>query len=284
MSMHGKYKGRLISGFGKNIELRRLQFEKMACQDTILSLSKAYVYGKLTNCRVLLRRYNNSLQSKSITEALHQLRYMTRKALDSDSVPTVMGLEGKSGAVYFGVFGQLLKGSDFTFDGRNRRPPRDPVNVLLSLGYTLLENVIQTQINITGLDPYLGCLHSVEYGRASLVLDLMEEFRPVLVDSLVLHVVNKKIIQQRDFYRPEEHEPAAFDFAETEPAKGELPIILTHTGLKKFISQFEARLNQEVFYEPKSTRLQYRAVCLEQARNLVRHLKGEEQYASFLMR
>ena len=81
------------------------------------------------------------------------------------------------------------------FQGRNRRPPRDPVYVLLSLGYTLLANAVQTQVHLVGLDPYLGCLHRPEYGRPSLVLDLMEEFRPVLVDSLVLTLVNKRIIR-----------------------------------------------------------------------------------------
>jgi len=103
--------------------------------------------------------------------------------------------------------------------GRNRRPPRDPVNVLLSLGYTLLANAVHTQVNVAGLDPYAGCLHSVEYGRPSLVLDLMEEFRPVLVDGLTLSLFNKRIIRSTDFYRPEDREPAAFDFAETEPGR-----------------------------------------------------------------
>lgn len=127
-------------------------------------------------------------------------------------------MEGAGAAAYFGCFGHLLRAPEITFSGRNRRPPRDPVNVLLSLGYTLLANVIQTQVHLAGLDPYLGSLHGVAYGRPSLVLDLMEEFRPT------------------DFYCPREQEPAAFDFAEAEPRREEYPILLAHTGMKKFIT------------------------------------------------
>jgi CRISP-associated protein Cas1 len=195
-----------------------------------------------------------------------------------------MGVEGSSAAVYFGVLNHLLRVPDITFEGRNRRPPRDPVNVLLSLGYTLLANAIQTQVHVTGLDPYLGCLHSVEYGRPSLVLDLMEEFRPVLVDALVIALINRRIIRATDFYRPEEREPAAFDFAETETARADYPILLTHEGMRKFVTQFETRLNQKVLYLPREQQLTYRDILLEQVRLLVRSLGGEQQYEPFLMR
>jgi len=135
-----------------------------------------------------------------------------------------------------------------------------------------------------GWTPYLGCLHGVEYGRPSLVLDLMEEFRPVLVDPLVLTLVNKKIIRLTDFYKPEEKEPAAFDFAEEQPSREGYPILLIYEGMKKFIVHFESRLNQKVMYLPKAQRLSYREVCLEQVRLLAHHLTGDGQYAPYLMR
>ncbi|RMD60200.1 MAG: CRISPR-associated endonuclease Cas1 [Nitrospirae bacterium] len=284
MSIYGKYRGRLISGFGKNIELRRIQFKKMDEEDDKLSLAKHYVHGKLSNCRTLLRRHNLTYRDSNVTTALHKMHVLLRKINRVDTLMTLMGIEGQAAAIYFGIFGRLIKVRDITFDGRNRRPPLDPVNVLLSLGYTLLENVIQTQVNIVGLDPYLGCLHSVENGRPSLVLDLMEEFRPVLVDSLVLQLINKRIIRLTDFYRPEEQEPAAFDFAETESTRDDLPILLTHVGMKKFIIHFENRINQKVFYENTAMRLSYRDICLEQVRLLVRHLRGEAEYKPFIMR
>ncbi|MBF0121388.1 MAG: CRISPR-associated endonuclease Cas1 [Desulfobacterales bacterium] len=284
MSIYGKYRGRLISAFGKNIELRRAQFKKFEDEKIKLETAKKYIQGKITNCRILLRRYNQEMNDPEVTSALHQLRILVNQISDVASIDSLMGIEGKSAAVYFGCFGKLLKVDDIQFNGRNRRPPKDPVNVLLSLGYSLLANTIQTQVNVVGLDPYLGCLHSVEYGRASLILDLMEEFRPVLIDSIVLKVINKKIIRATDFYRPEDKEPAAFDFVEEGRSVKDYPILLTHVGMKKFIMQYESRLEEKVYYALKEQTLSYRAICLEKVRMLARYLKSEEDYIPFIMR
>jgi len=284
LSLYGRYRGRLISQFGKNIDLRRLQFRRLEDPAFRLASARKCVSGKIVNCRTLLRRHNQELQREEITKALHQMRRLLRQLDDCPDVESVMGVEGAGAAAYFGCWPHLLRVEDVTFTGRNRRPPRDPVNVLLSLGYTLLANAIQTQVNVAGLDPYAGCLHSVEYGRPSLVLDLMEEFRPVLVDGLALTLINKRIIRPTDFYRPEEREPAAFDFAETEPLREEYPIYLTHEGMRKFVSHFEGRLNQRTLYVPRGQRLTYREICLEQVRRWVRGLRGEEDYAAFTTR
>lgn len=284
LSFHGKYRGRLISEFSKNIELRRLQFQRFGDPVFAADLARRYVYGKIENCRVLLRRHNRELQSEEIVKSLNQLRIMKRRLEQCQTTESVMGVEGAGANVYFGTLNHLLRTPDITFDGRNRRPPRDPVNVLLSLGYTLLANAVQTQVHIAGADPYMGCLHSVEYGRPSLVLDLMEEFRPVLVDALVIALINRRIIRTTDFYRPEDKEPAAFDFAETEPVREDYPILLIHEGLKKFITHFESRLNQKVLYMPKGQQLTYRDILLEQVRLLIRFLHAEQPYEPFLMR
>jgi CRISPR-associated protein Cas1 len=284
LSLYGKYRGRLVSEFGKNIDLRRLQFQKIAEPEFRMKMAKSYVQGKLYNSRVILRRYNQELDRKEITSAVHQLRLFARQTERAKTNEELMGIEGAGAAVYFGCFRHLIRVPDITFEGRNRRPPKDPVNVLLSLGYTLLANVVQTQVHIAGLDPYLGCLHAPEYGRPSMVLDLMEEFRPVLVDSLVMQVVNKKIIRLTDFYRPEEKEPAAFDFAEEESVKEEYPIVLTHQGMKKFIGQFESRLGQKAIYLASGQRLDYRAICLEQVRQWVRCLHSGFSYSPFQIR
>ncbi len=284
MSYHGKYRGRLISTVGKNIELRRLQFRKLDDGEFRLKAAVKYVQGKLHNCRVLLRRHNRDVAKREITESVHRLRVLEKKAGKVESVDSLMGTEGAGAASYFGCFKHLLRPDNVTFEGRNRRPPKDPVNVLLSLGYTLLLNAVQTQIHVVGLDPYLGCLHSTEYGRPSLVLDLMEEFRPIIVDSLVLSLVNKRVIGPRDFYRPEEREPAAFDFAEDEPLKEGYPILLRHEGMKKFIVAFEEKLAQQVFHESSGQRINYRRIILEQVRLFTRHLAGEEDYVPFVFR
>jgi CRISPR-associated protein Cas1 len=284
LSYYGKYKGRLISQHGKNIELRRKQFQKIDDPEFRMHAARCYVKGKLNNSRVFLRRQNQEIQNPDITSALNRIRRLIAQVDSCETTEALMGVEGAGAAAYFGCFHHVIRVQDISFQGRNRRPPRDPVNVLLSLGYTLLANAVHSQVNIVGLDPYLGCLHSTEYGRPSLVLDLMEEFRPVLVDSLVLYAVNKGIIRTKHFFRPEDREPAAFDFAETEPVKDEYPIVLIHEGMKKFITLFEERLNRRVLYPPRGKRLTYRGVLLEQVRMFAALLSGDSDYNSFSMR
>jgi CRISPR-associated protein Cas1 len=284
LSYYGKYRGRLVAHLGKNIDLRRRQFASLGDPDFRLSQARACVQGKIYNCRVLLRRQNRELSSPEVVEAAHQLRRLGQKAGQADTVDSLMGLEGSAAAAYFGCFPHFLRAAGMPFPGRNRRPPKDPVNVLLSLGYTLLANALLTQVQVAGLDPYLGALHSPDYGRPSLVLDLMEEFRPILVDALVLQLVNKKIIRPTDFFRPEDREPAAFDFAESEPLREGYPILLAHEGMKKFVTHFERRLQQKVFYFPQSERLSYRGVLLAQVRHFVRVLAGECSYQPFSVR
>jgi CRISP-associated protein Cas1 len=284
LSYYGKYRGRLIAHLGKNIELRQAQFQRLAEADFRLAAARAFVAGKLYNCRVLLRRQNQDLQHAEVTAAVHRLRRLAQQTAAADSLDSLMGLEGSGAAAYFGALRHLIKAKELGFAGRNRRPPRDPVNVLLSLGYTLLANAVHTQVHVAGLDPYLGSLHAVEYGRPSLVLDLMEEFRPVLVDALVLSLVNRRIIRAVDFFRPEDREPAAFDFAEAEPLKEGYPILLAHQGLKTFVTYFERRLNQRVLYLPREQRLTYRDILLEQVRRFIRQLQGQEAYEPFALR
>jgi CRISPR-associated protein Cas1 len=284
LSYYGKYRGRLIAHLGKNIELRRRQFARIGDPAFRLAQARTVVQGKLYNCRVLLRRQNREIQSEPVAAAIHRLRRLEAQAGEAHSLEVLMGLEGNASATYFGCFPHLLRAPGMSFPGRSRRPPQDPVNVLLSLGYTLLANALHTQIMVAGLDPYLGCLHAPDYGRPSLVLDLMEEFRPVLVDALVLYLVNRRIITPLDFFRPEEREPAAFDFADPPPAREDYPILLGHQGLKKFVTYFERRLHHQVFYLPRGERLTYRDVLLAQVRAFIRTLEEDAPYQPFQMR
>src|SRR5205085_8773066 len=113
-------------------------------------------------------------------------------------VGSLLGIEGNGSAAYFGVFGKLLRGS-MTFNQRRRRPPKDPVNAMLSLGYTLLQHQISAAIQVVGLDPYAGFLHQTRHGRPALALDLMEEFRPIIADSVVLNLINHRLLSAEDF-------------------------------------------------------------------------------------
>jgi CRISPR-associated protein Cas1 len=275
LSIKGKYRGRLISQFGKNIVLRQMQFRKFDSEEFNLKLARKYVEGKLKNYRTILRRHNRDLNNSEIEKSIHQIRYLADNLEKGENLDSVRGYEGKGSEGYFRSFKYLIKSGEFTFDTRNRRPPKDPVNALLSFGYTLLVNTVQTQVNITGLDPYLGSLHAVDYGRPSLVLDLMEEFRPLIVDAMILRLLNKGIIKLRDFHFADEEE--LLD-------EGTYPVTLNHDGMKTFILHYEKQLDTQIIYPFTGNRLTFRQIILEQARKLVRHIKDEELYSSFLIR
>jgi CRISPR-associated protein Cas1 len=284
LTVNGKYRGRLVSTFSKNIDLRRIQFRKMEEGSYILDLAKKFVWGKLSNYRILLRRYQKEAQKEEVEKGIHALRRMIEKVRDVPDLNSLRGIEGSGSAAYFSAFGHLFKAPEFHFEKRTRRPPRDPINVLLSFGYTLLANTIQTYVDLSGLDPYLGSLHSPDYGRPSLTLDLMEEFRPILVDTVVLRVLNTRTITMKDFFAPEE--------TPSLPGEGELenltpsdyPILLTYEGTKKWITMYEKRLQELTLYPVTEQRLSYRQICEQQVRLLIRHLKEESSYQPFILR
>lgn len=173
------------------------------------------------------------------------------------------------------------------FSRRVRRPPTDPVNALLSLGYTLLFNTVTGAVNLVGFDPYLGCLHTVEYGRPSLPLDLMEEWRPVIVDTLVLSVFNTKAITLDDFvFGPQAgeedgqgedplEEPREENESEA-PSAAALPVKLTDAGFRKFLAQFERKMGEKVRFHLTDQHFSYRDCIREQVRHFARVVRGEE--------
>jgi CRISPR-associated protein Cas1 len=284
LSINGKYHGRLVSTFSKNIHLRRIQFLKLEDPEFILNTAKKFVAGKLANYRLLLRRYQKEAQREEVEKSIHFLRRHIDKVEEAKDLDTLRGVEGSASAAYFSALGHLIKSSEFRFEKRTRRPPRDPVNVLLSFGYTLLANTIQTYIDISGLDPYLGSLHAPDYGRPSLVLDLMEEFRPILVDTVMLRIVNTRGITMKDFYVPEDAPiiPGEEELEQIGPM--DYPILLSHEGVKKWITIYEKRLSEQTFYPLTEQRLSYRQICEQQVRLFIQHLKGEMDYKAFALR
>lgn len=284
LTVNGKYRGRLVSTFSKNIDLRRIQFRKLEEGPFILDLAQKFVWGKLANYRVLLRRYQKEAQKEEVEKSIHVLRRLTEKVAQTPDLDSLRGIEGSGSAAYFSAFGHLIKIPEIRFEKRTRRPPRDPVNVLLSFGYTLLANTIQSGIDLSGLDPYLGSLHSPDYGRPSLTLDLMEEFRPILVDTVVLRVLNTRTITMRDFHVQDDAPPLPQDGELEVVAPSDYPILLTYEGTKKWITMYEKRLQELTFYPVTEQRLSYRQICEQQVRLLIRHLKEEETYQPFTLR
>lgn len=278
----GRFKGRLAPPVSKNVFVRSAQFRTHLAYPARVALAARFVRGKLHNQRTLLLRSNRSLNDPQITQdcatigdLLHEVDHLL---IEEDAPPdprhpqwqsalgTLQGMEGASAAAFFRSYARLLK-QDLGFHGRTRRPPTDPVNALLSFGYTLLMNHVMSALQIVGFDPYIGYLHSEGYGKPSLALDLMEEMRTPIVDSVVLTVINKGILQANHF----EEQLGAYQ--------------LTTQGRKLYLQQFEQRLNTEIKHPIFDYKATYRR-CLElQARLLAKFLTGEiPRYQPFQVR
>jgi CRISPR-associated protein Cas1 len=292
MTRRGRYLGRLQSALGKNIVLRREQFRKMEDEGFCLKTARSIVKGKLYNLRTVLMRLNRQRENLDLDNEILSLRNLIPKIDEASSLDTLRGYEGKGSAIYFEGFSKGFLDENLEFPGRVRRPPTDPINALLSLGYTLLLNQVIAAASLVGFDPYFGSLHSLDYGRPSLALDLMEEWRPIIVDTLVLSVFNLKALTPSDF---EERRPSSI---QEEPVKtaadtgsmreeelAEAPgsedkdrsaILLTEPGFRKFITQYERKMGQKVQYHLTGEQFPYRDCIREQVRHFARYLKGEE--------
>lgn len=272
----GRFQGRLAPEVSKNVFVRTAQYRAHHDYKQRVLLAGRFVRGKLHNQRTLLLRSNRTIDDPERKEMVAQaadtidrlIDEVDRLRCEEDGPPdprypqaksalgALQGLEGAGAAAYFGALRLLFK-QDLGFDGRHRRPPTDPINALLSFGYVLLMNHVLSAAQIAGFDPYVGYLHSEGYGKPALALDLMEEMRTPIVDSVVLTVINKQILQPHHF-------------------EGELGVYqLTATGRKLFLQQFEQRLNTEVQHPVFEYKAAYRR-CLElQARLLAKYLLGE---------
>ena len=242
----------------KNVELRRRQYAVASEATRCLALARRFVRVKIANCRTLLRR-NHPSPDEALLEAL---KGDIRRAGQVDGLEGLLGVEGMAAHRYFSAFAEMLhpgEGETATFDfrSRNRRPPRDPVNALLSLAYAMLVREWTVVLFSVGFDPYLGFYHQPRYGRPALALDLMEEYRPLICDSLVLTVVNNGEIRAEHFVR------------------GLGAVSLSAAGRRKFIEAYERRMSQEITHPVFGYRISYRRVLEVQARLLARHLTDE---------
>jgi CRISPR-associated protein Cas1 len=252
----------------KNVDLRRRQYAAAADSERSLVLARRFVQAKIANCRTLLRRNHPDPPAA----VLQDLKEDIRRAGQTERMDVLLGVEGTAAHRYFSLFAEMLRPptdelKTFEFGHRNRRPPRDPVNALLSLAYAMLAREWTVVGQSIGLDPYLGFYHQPKYGRPALALDLMEEFRPLVGDSLVLTVVNNGEITAEHFVE----------------ALG--AVSLTAAGRARFIEAYERRLSQEITHPVFGYRISYRRVFEVQARLLGRYLAGEiPDYPSFTTR
>ncbi len=288
LSYYGRFKGRLSPPFSKNALLRLAQHRAHADMSKRCTLARQFVIGKLSNQRQRLQRYNRSQSNPEVGQVIERIADLLSQlaALPLNDVETgkqlvsgdqgiegtpleaILGMEGAGSAAYFSCFGKLIANPEqWPFVGRIKRPATDPVNSLLSFGYSLLTNQVASAVQLVGLDHYVGYLHSSVYGRPALALDIMEEFRPVIVDSVVLNLLNNRMLTPDDFVV----ELGAFRLKEQRR--------------KVFFTQFEERLNEEVTHPVFGYKVKYRR-CIElQVRLLAKFLTGEiDVYPPFLVR
>ncbi len=268
MSRYGRYRGRLLGLDKRNIQLRQTQYRRYEDESFRLQWARYVVKGKLSNLRTLLLRFARR-RGRDISVSAHRLRQMVNKVDKENKIDRIRGMEGAGSAVYFKGLKAFLPEA-LGFNGRNRRPPKDPANALLSFGYALLANSVENAVCQTGLDPHLGYYHVVDYGRPSLVLDLMEEFRPILVDSVVLNIANHGMVRESHIELRD---------------KG---VFLSDEGRKLLIDAFERRLNERVSYQVSSggvVSLSYKQCILQQTYMLIRFIKNEiGSYSPFSVR
>ena len=260
-SMGGWFYGITMGMNQKNVFLRRSQFRLSDEESFARSLARELVAGKIRNQRTLLQR--NHVEPKKST--LAGMKEMADRAETARSLEELLGIEGNAARLYFGDFAGMIKPDEgektadlrFDFEGRNRRPPRDPVNALLSLAYSLLAKDLTVAAYAVGFDPYIGFYHQPRYGRPALALDLMEPFRPLIADSAVLTAVNTGMVTERDFVR----------------VGGS--VALSAAGRKGFFRAYELRMDTLVTHPLFDYRVSYRRMLEIQARMLARVLDGE---------
>ncbi len=242
----------------KNVELRLAQFRVAEDPQRALAIASKMIAGKVRNCRTLLRRNHTGV----IQAVLRELARVGDLVDHADSAETLLALEGAAAKAYFAHFGGLLKANEegtsrFDFGARNRRPPADPVNSLLSFLYAILTKDVTVTLQSVGFDPMLGFFHRPRYGRPSLALDLMEEFRPLIADSTVLSMINNREVGESDFVQ-----------------RGGA-VALTGEGRKRVLAAYERRMATEVKHPIFRYTVSYRRLLEVQARLLSRHVMGE---------
>lgn len=262
----GWFSGRATGTDSKNIELRVAQHRVLDDSDTCVALARGVIASKIRNCRTLLRRNHSAAPEVTLSE----LEQLAKKAEKVSALDSLLGFEGTAARSYFSEFSGMIKGAEskaFDLDGRNRRPPRDPINALLSFAYSLLTKEFVLAISSVGLDPLLGFFHRPRFGRPALALDLMEEFRPILADSTVISVINNGVVTSSDFV--------------IHPTG----VSLKAHGRRRFILAYERRMDQLVTHPVFGYRISYRRVLEVQARLFGRFLLGEiSSYPDFRTR
>lgn len=271
LSPHGRFLSRLQGKTRGNVLLRKAQYSIFANENETIKLARICIAGKIQNTRKILSRYLRDYgENIEVQAVIKELEWSKRKVLNASSKEQVLGLEGDAASRYFSVLSHLIvnQKDNFPFCGRNRRPPRDAINAMLSLAYTLLANDITAALETVGLDPYVGFFHSLRPGRSSLSLDLLEELRAYLADRFVLSLINRRQITKNDFLY-----------------QGERGVVLTDEGRKIFLMAWQTRKKEIITHPFLNEKIPVGLIPHAQAMLLARCIRGDiDAYPVFLIK
>lgn len=272
LTPQGKFLARVSGRIKGNVVLRQQQYDSSRDEAISLEIAKNCIIGKVYNARWVLERAirDHSLQidAEKVKAASNFLKDSLTFIQNSQSKDQLRGYEGEAASIYFGVFDQLIlqQKKDFIFTGRNRRPPLDPVNAMLSFVYTLLTNMVTSALESVGLDPYVGYLHVDRPGRASLSLDLVEELRAVMADRFVLSLINRKMVTGKNFSRQENG-----------------AILMDDELRKRVLMEWQNRKKEMITHPYLQEKVVWGMVPYVQALLLARYLRGDlDGYPVFL--
>ena len=270
LSPNGRFIGRLQGPVRGNVLLRKSQYQIADDDERSMHFARLFIAGKIQNYRTILQRFVRDNGGKGELDAVvRALESSKRMALRAETSAQLIGVEGDAANSYFGVFQKMIlnQQNEFAFQGRNRHPPKDKVNALLSFVYTLLANETASALETVGLDPYVGFLHKLRPGRSSLALDLMEEMRAYLGDRLVLSLINRKQLTVTDFVE----------------SGGEIALLTDH-GRKTVLSAWQKRKAETIVHPFLGEKIQIGLLPYVQALLLTRTIRGDiDDYPVFII-
>lgn len=271
MSGNGRFLARVTGEVKGNVTLRKQQYRVSDDREKSIKIARNFILGKVYNSRWVLERagrdYAMRLDAELIRKKSLYLAQSMKNIRMCENNEELLGLEGEAASIYFSVFDELIlqKKKDFYFHGRNKRPPLDNVNAMLSFAYSLLASMCGSALESVGLDPYVGFFHTDRPGRMSLALDLMEEFRSIMADRFVLTLINKRIMKSDHFMKKENG-----------------AVIMSDEGRKLFISAWQSKKQETITHPFLNEKIEWGMAPYVQSMLLARYLRGDiDEYPPF---
>ena len=272
LTPQGRFLARVTGRIKGNVLLRERQYKSSMDEQESLEIAKNCIFGKVYNCRWVLERairdHGMQIDKEKVKNASLKLKHALTLIREARLKEQLRGYEGEAASIYFGVIDELIlqQKKDFGFSGRNRRPPMDNTNALLSFSYTLLTNTMASALETVGLDPYVGYLHTERPGRASLALDMIEELRPVIADRFVLLLINKRMIQGKAFKKKENG-----------------AVIMSDDARKLVLAEWQNKKKETLMHPFLQEKVEWGMIPFAQAMLLARYLRGDlDGYPPFL--